>query len=86
MLLCDPERSLKSGLNTYMFQEDMMHLVYKCEKRKLQHQTAIIFPDEEYEDFCKHYGMHLKIMRACMEEPEFADTLQKMLVVWELKR
>lgn len=69
-----------------MFTEDMLHLVYKCEKRKLQNQTAIIFPDTEYDDFVKHYGMHLKIMRACMEDEQFADSLHKMLVVWELKR
>jgi len=69
-----------------MFTEDMLHLVYKCEKRKLQNQTAIIFPDSEYDDFIKHYGMHLKIMNACMSDPEFANTLNKMLVVYELKR
>ena len=69
-----------------MFQEDMLHLVYKCEKRKLQNQTAIIFPDEEYDDFCKHYGQYLKLMQACVEDPEMADTISKMLVVWELKR
>lgn len=69
-----------------MFQEDMLHLVYKCEKRKLQNQTAIIFPDDEYDDFMKHYGMHLKIMQACVDDPEFASTLQKMMIVWELNR
>jgi hypothetical protein len=69
-----------------MFQEDMLHLVYKCEKRKLQNQTAIIFPDEEYEDFCKHYGQYLKLMQACMEDPDMANQISKMLVVWELKR
>jgi hypothetical protein len=69
-----------------MYTEDMMHLVYKCEKRKLMNQTAIIFADDEYEDFIKHYGMHLKIMSACVKDPEFADTLNKMLVVHELKR
>jgi hypothetical protein len=66
--------------------EDMLHLVYKCELRKLQNQTAIIFPDSEYVDFKKHYGFHLKIMQACMQDQNFADQLQKMLVVWELKR
>lgn len=69
-----------------MYTEDMMHLVYKCEKRKLQNQTAIIFEDSEYIDFLKHYGMHLKIMTACMQDSNFADQLNKMLVVWELKR
>jgi len=69
-----------------MYQEDMMHLVYKCEKRKLQNQTAIIFADDEYDDFMRHFGAYLKIMTACANDPEFADTLNKMLVVWELKR
>lgn len=69
-----------------MIQEDMLHLVYNCEKRKLQNQTAIIFPDEEYDDFIKHYGVYLKLMHACMDDPQIADTIQKMLVVWELKR
>jgi len=69
-----------------MFQEDMMQLVYNCQKRKLENQTAIIFPDEEYEDFIKHYGMYLKFMQACKDDPKIADTIQKMLVVWELKR
>jgi hypothetical protein len=64
----------------------MLHLVYKCEKRKLHNQTAIIFPDDEYNDFIKHYGMHLKIMQACVDDPEFASTLQKMMIVWELNR
>ncbi len=85
--MCDPEHGATSGYYKYiMFTEDMLHLVYKCEKRKLQNQTAIIFVDEEYEDFLKHYGVHLKIMQACMEDKEFANTLNKMLVVWELKR
>ena len=69
-----------------MYQEDMLHLVYKCEKRKLPDQTAIIFPDSEYQDFLKHYGMHLKIMNMCMDDPDVAQQLQKMIVVWELKR
>ena len=73
-------------LNTYMIQEDMLHLVYNCRKHKFQNETAIIFDDDEYEDFLKHYGMHLKIMQACMDKPEFADTLNKMLIVWELGR
>lgn len=69
-----------------MYTEDMMHLIYKCEKRKLHKQTALVFVDDEYQDFIKHYGVHLKIMSACANDPEFADTLNKMLVVWELKR
>ena len=76
----------RDTINTFMFTEDMLHLVYKCEKRKLQNQTAIIFVDEEYEDFLRHYGVHLKIMNACASDPQFADTLNKMLVVHELKR
>ena len=68
-----------------MYQEDMLHLVYKCEKRKLENHTAIIFEDSEYCDFIKHYGMHLKIMQACMADHQFADTLNKMLVVHDLK-
>jgi hypothetical protein len=77
---------IRDAININMRQEDMLHLVYKCEKRKLHNQTAIIFPDEEYEDFLKHYGMHLKIMQACMQDQNFADSLNKMLVVYELKR
>lgn len=77
---------IRDAINKTMYTEDMMHLVYKCEKRKLQNQTALIFVDSEYDDFLKHYGMHLKIMQACMADPQFADTLQKMLVVHELKR
>lgn len=69
-----------------MYTEDMMHLIYKCRKQKLSKETAIIFVDDEYEDFIKHYGVHLKIMSACVNDPEFADTLNKMLVVHELKR
>jgi hypothetical protein len=69
-----------------MYAQDMMHLIYKCETRKLENQTAIIFVDDEYLDFIKHYGVHIKIMQACHNDPEFADTLNKMLVVWELKR
>ena len=69
-----------------MYTEDMLHLVYNCRKHKLSKETAIIFVDSEYDDFLKHYGMHLKIMQACHSDPNFADQLQKMLIVWELKR
>lgn len=69
-----------------MYTEDMLHLVYNCRKQKLSRETAIIFVDSEYDDFLKHYGMHLKIMHACTTDPNFADQLQKMLIVWELKR
>ena len=68
-----------------MITEDMLHLVYKCEKRKLKNQTAIIFPDDEYIDFLKHYSVHLKIMQACHVDKEFAETLNKMLLVHQLK-
>lgn len=64
----------------------MLHLVYKCRKQKLSKETAIIFVDDEYEDFLRHYGVHLKIMNACHNDPQFADMLNKMLVVQELKR
>ena len=69
-----------------MHSEDMMHLVYRCEKRKLPNRTAIIFSDDEYEDFMRHFNAYLKIMTACAHDQEFADTLNKMLVVYELKR
>jgi hypothetical protein len=76
---------IRDAINIIMYTEDMLHLVYNCRKHKLHKETAIIFVDEEYEVFLKHYGFHLKLMQICQQDPEFANTLNKMLVVHHLK-
>lgn len=66
--------------------EDMMKLAYQCNKLQFNGETALVFSDKDYQEFVNHYGLFLRLLFICQTDTEFTDTLQRMVIVHEMKK